>query len=156
MEELVDISQDRGPLLFCCCTVAAPLPTLTGLEYYSPKPLFSLVFFLFPFFPFPFPHPTPSPPPLCLCERQPLNHSPHPSLARPLAHYALIRSAGCGLRGARRRRVFGRPAVSLQKRKKKQLTKCQELLFPLPTLPLIPVYLPSLPALPCLSDDSSH
>lgn len=47
MEELVDISQDRGPLLFCCCTVAAPLPTLTGLEYYSPKPLFSLVFLFF-------------------------------------------------------------------------------------------------------------
>lgn len=62
MEELVDISQDRGPLLFCCCTVAAPLPTLTGLEYYSPEPLFSLIFSFFPF-----PRPTPTPPPLCLC-----------------------------------------------------------------------------------------
>lgn len=47
MEELVDISQDRSPLLFCCCTVSAPLPTLTALEYYSLKPLFSLVFLFF-------------------------------------------------------------------------------------------------------------
>lgn len=94
MEELVDIFQNRGPLLFCCCTVAAPLPTLTGLEYYSPKPLFSLVFFfsrsltqLQPFLPSAFVKDGPSStPPTSLS----LSHA----LSLSLSHYVLIRSAG--------------------------------------------------------------
>lgn len=48
MEGWVDISQDRGPLLFWCCQCCRPPPTLTGLEFYSPMPLFSLVFLFSP------------------------------------------------------------------------------------------------------------
>lgn len=159
MEELVDISQDRGPLLFCCCTVAAPLPTLTGLEYYSPKPLFSLVFL---FFSVPSPNSNPSSLlPLLKTAPQPLPPLLSPSRTISLAlslcahPFRWLRAE----RGALRRRVFGKPATRrccfLQKEGgKKQMSGAA---FPFASTPSHSRVLPlSLSVIPCLSDDFSH
>lgn len=131
MEELVDISQDCGPLLFCCCAVAAPLPIVTGLEYYSPKPLFSLVFFFFlshsltqlqPLLPSAFVKDGPSttPPPLSLSRTVSL------ALSLYVHSFRWLRAE----RGALKRRVFGRPVTRcccfLQKNPP---PKCQESAF---------------------------
>lgn len=96
MEELVDISQDRGPLLFCCSTVAAPPPRSDRTRVLFPK-AFILARFLFfsphsltqfqPLLPSAFVKDGPSTTP-------PTSLSLPLALSRWLSHYALIRSAG--------------------------------------------------------------
>lgn len=156
MEELVDISQDCGPLLFCCYTVAAPptsLPRFDRTRVLLPE-AFILAHFLFL-------QPTRSPPPfLPLLKTAPHLHSPPPPrLSLPplplfltpslsLTYYVLIRSADWGLREA----CSGRHCLenqrhvaavsSTRKKKRKGGQKCKELLFPWPTLLLPPVYFP--------------
>lgn len=102
-----------------------PTTTLTGLEYYSPKPLFSLVFLFFV--------PSPNSNPSSLLPLLKTAPRPLPPLLSPFRTISLALSLCAhpfrwlrAERGALRRRVFGKPATRrccfLKKEKEKKKT----------------------------------